>query len=289
MIELKAMLKSRGYEARSIPPPEYDTGARRHRILDELRDLWRYRDLIRNLVRRNVTARYKRSLLGVLWTLMDPLLMMLVMAFIYTALFARAIEDFPVFLFSGLIAWNYFSQSSQQAMSDLVYSGGLIGKVYMPKSAFTVAAVGTGVVNFGLSFIVLVGLMLFYGRPFSLALMSLPFSVIVITFFTLGVGFFMSSFAVFFPDILNIYRILLRLVMFLSGIFYTLDFLPERMGQVIGLNPGYHLVSIFRDPIYNAAFPSLNSMLYSTLWSFLAFAVGIWVFTSFSDQYGYRI
>ena len=122
----------------------YDSVTKRNRVLSEVQDLIRYRDLVKNLVRRNVTARYKRSVLGVLWTLLDPFFTMIIMAVVFNALLAKTIAGYPIFIFAGVIIWNFFSQSSTQAMVDFVYSGSLIVKVYMPKSVFAISAVGTG-------------------------------------------------------------------------------------------------------------------------------------------------
>ena len=161
--------------------PTYDSDVPRKRIVDEVLDLLRYRELIRNLVSRNITARYKRSVLGVLWALMDPILTMIVMSVVFTALFHRTIPAFPVFLLSGLVAWNFFSQSSLQAMYDLIRGGRLIGRVNLPLSAFTFASVGTGLVNLLLSLIPLLVLMLVFRIPLTPALLFTPVAVIILT------------------------------------------------------------------------------------------------------------
>jgi ABC-2 type transport system permease protein len=269
--------------------PTYDTAVRGNRILEELHELWEYRDLVRNLIKRNITARYKRSVLGIFWTLMDPLLTMVAMAVIYTALFARNIPAFPVFLLSGLIVWDFFSQSSAQAMADLMYSGQLAGRVYMPKSVFSAATVGTGLVNLLISLVVLVIFILIYQRPVTIAYLFLPVSLVIIMVFTFGVGLFMSAFAVFFADMISVYKILLRLLMFLSGTFYTLDLLPENLQKIINANPIYHLLALVREPLYMGEFPSPFSIGYSSICALICFVVGLYVFTRLSDRYAYRI
>jgi ABC-type polysaccharide/polyol phosphate export permease len=269
--------------------PTYDSDAPGRQILDEMRALVHYRDLVRNLIRRNVTARYKRSILGVLWTLLDPLLTMLVMSIIYTALFARSIPDFPVFLLAGIIIWSFFSQASTRAMGDLVFGGGLIGRVYMPKSIFGVAATGTGLVNFLLALGPLLIFMVVFQRPFTSALLFIPIALLIITVFTLGVGLFMSAFAVFFVDMLNVYSILLRLLMYFSGIFYPLAVLPEKLQKLVTLIPTYHMIKIFRDPIYNGSLPPIESIAYISIWAIGMFVIGFWIFTRLSDEYAYRV
>lgn len=271
------------------PIPTYDTAAPRSYLRTELRDLYLYRDLLRSLVRRNVTARYKRSVLGVLWTLLDPLLTMLVMAAIFTALFADSIPAYPLFLLTGLVIWNFIAQSSEQSMGDLVYGGALMGQVYMPRSAFAVAAIATGLVNLVVSLVPLLLLVLIFSTPLTASLLFLPVAIAIASAFTLGIGLLMSAFAVFFADILNIHSILMRLLMFLSGVFYSIEMLPTWMQPFVAAVPTYHIVVIFRDPIYAGTLPPLSSIIYASLWSVVALAVGFWVFTRLSDDFAYQI
>lgn len=270
--------------------PTYDTGAKRSLALAEVKDLWRYRNLVYHMVRTNVTSRYKRSVLGVAWTLMDPLLTMAVMAVIFEALFRRSIAAFPVFLLSGIIVWNFFAQATSSAMTDLMYSGGrLMGRVYLPKSVFAVAAVGTGVVNLLFSLLPLFAFVLLFARPVTLAWLFLPLALVVLSAFTLGIGLLVSSFAVFFADMVNIYGFLLRLVMYLSGIFYYLDSLPTPLQWVVRVNPAYHMIRLFRDPIYEGILPRWEIIAYSVLWAVVALSVGLWVFTRRANEFAYRI
>lgn len=269
--------------------PYYDSSSPDRFIVDELRELMQYRNLIASLVRRNITARYKRSILGVLWTLLDPLLTMTVMAVVFSALFSRAIPAFPVFLFSGIVIWQFFSQGSSKAMSDLVFGGGLLGKVYMPKSVFSVAATATALVNFFISLIPLAAFMIIFGRPITPALLFLPVSVGIVAVFTLGMGLLVSSLAVFFSDMMNIYTILLRLFLYLSGVFYDVDFLPEELGRFIRFIPTYHLIELFREPVYNGRLPAVMTVAYMLAWATVAFLLGFWVFSKVSDEYTYRV
>ena len=186
-------------------PPNYDTARERQLIISEIKEIIRYRNLLFHLVKRNITARYKRSLLGIGWTLLDPLLTMVIMAIVYSALFRTRIEGFPVFLLCGIVVWTYFSQASEQAMADIMYSGTLLGKVYLPKSVFAVSAIGTGLTNFLISLIPLAVFVLVYQRPITLALLFLPVAILIISAFTLGLGLLMSTFAIFFGDMVNVF------------------------------------------------------------------------------------
>ncbi len=272
-----------------VGPPTYDSAASYSLLRMEIRELFRYRDLIRNLIVRNVAARYKRSVLGVLWTLLDPLLTMLVMSVVFTALFRRSLPGFPVFLLSGLLAWNFFSQASNQAMNDMVRSGNLIGRVSLPKSVFAVAAIGTNLVNYLIALIPLIVLILVFQRPITTALFFIPIALLILSAFTLGVSLFMSTLAVFFLDTLNLYGILLRLLFFTSGVIFSLEMMPEPLQDLIGLNPAYHLIVLFRFPLYEGVLPPVMTVASSVIWAVIALAIGLIVFTRFSETYIYRI
>jgi ABC-type polysaccharide/polyol phosphate export permease len=267
----------------------FDSAAPRNRIVDEMHELLRYRDLVKNLVRRNVTARYKRSVLGVLWTLLDPFFTMLIMAAVFSALFAQTVPGYPVFIFAGVIIWNFFAQSSTQAMVDFVYSGSLIVQVYMPKTVFAFSAIGTGLVNLGLACIPLLAIMVFLHRPITTALMFLPIAVLLASMFTLGMGLLVSALAVFFADMINIYSLVLRLGMYLSGIFFSVEALPEGLRHIIALIPTYQMVEMFRYPVYHGELPPVTSVLYFSVWAIVMLGAGMLVFTRLSDEYAYRV
>ena len=268
---------------------EYDTAIKKHPFLVELRDLRRYQNLVVHLIRRNITARYKRSFLGIGWTLLDPLLTMIVMVLVYSSLFRTQIEGFAVFVLCGIVVWNYFSQASSQSMTDIMYSGSLLGRVFLPKSVFAVSATGTGLVHFLIACIPLVVFMVIYDRPITLALLFLPLAVVILSAFTLGTGLLMSTFAVFFGDMVNVYTFLLRLLFFLSGIFYLVESLDPILQKVVYITPTYHLIELFRSPIYAGQLPSTFSIVYSFIWAVIAFFFGFWYFTKRSHEFVYRV
>jgi len=272
-----------------LAAPTYDSAAPRRLIFDELIDLYRHRDLIRNLVRRNVTARYKRSVLGVMWTLLDPLFTMLIMTLVFSALFAQTIARFPLFLLAGVMVWNFISQASTQAIADLLYGGNLMRYVYMPRTVFAMAAVATGLVNLLFAMVPLIILVLISRAPVTFSSLFFLIAIPIVSIFTLGMGLFMSAFAVFFADVLNIHNISLQLLMWLSGIFYSLEQLPEGLRPIVGAVPTYHIVALFRHPIYAGSLPSNGTILYASVSALVVFLLGLWIFMSLSDAIAYRI
>jgi ABC-2 type transport system permease protein len=269
--------------------PLYDSATRRPRVVGEIAELRQYRHLVFQLVKRNVTSRYKRSVLGIGWTLLDPLLTMAVMATVYTALLRNRIEAFPVFILSGLVVWNFFSQATTQAMSSFLNGRALLGRVYMPKSALSIASVGTALVNLVCSLAPLLLFMFLFDRRFTPALFFLPVAVLILLAFTVGVGLLLSSWVVFFADIQNIFGFVLRLMMYLSGLFYSIEMLPENLQRVLWFVPTYHLIVIFRSPVHGASMPPLDSILYSSAWALVMLLLGLWTFTRNSNAYAYRI
>ncbi len=269
--------------------PTYDTNLRKNLILTEIRELYRYHSLVIHLIRRNVTARYKRSILGVTWTLLDPMATMFIMAIIFSTFFGRSIKAYPVFLLSALIIWNFISQASMGAITDLLNGNWLIGKVYMPRTVFAITSIGANLVNLLIAMLPLSVLFLFFKMPVTPALIFLPVAILINTIFTLGLGLLFSTFSVFFADILNVYNIMMRLLMYLSGIFYIIDSLPEPYRPIVLLNPFYSLVQLFRDPIFYGVLPNSWTTLYAAIWALVLFTFGLFIFLRSSDQIAYRI
>ncbi|MDE3092128.1 MAG: ABC transporter permease, partial [Chloroflexota bacterium] len=284
--------KERNMKGRVIPTdqlPFYDSSQRRLAIIEDAVELYRYRDLLYSLVQRDLTVRYKRSVLGFLWTMLNPLLTMIVMTIVFSTLFRFQIEHYPVYLLSGLLIWNFFSQSTFQAVDSLVWGGGLISKIYLPKSVFVVSAVLVGLVNLLLALIPLFLIMFATGQPLTWALLFLPVPLVLTCFLTLGVGLFVAAIAVFFSDVAEIYRVGLTIVMYLTPIFYPASIVPERFAVFLRLNPIYYFIELFRVPIYQGQLPDLSILICASLIAVGSLLVGWWFFTRKADEFAYRV
>jgi ABC-2 type transport system permease protein len=269
--------------------PLYDSSRRRLAIVEDAVELYQYRDLLRSLVQRDLTVRYKRSVLGFLWTMLNPLLTMIVMTIVFSTLFRFQIEHYPVYLLSGLLIWNFFSQSTLQAVDSLVWGGGLISKIYLPKSVFVVSAILVGLVNLLLALIPLVLIMLATGQSLTWALLFLPVPLVLTSFLALGVGLFVAAVAVFFADVSEIYRVGLMMVMYLTPIFYPASIVPERFAVFLRLNPIYYFVELFRVPIYQGQLPDLFVLMSASLIAISSLLIGWWFFTRKADEFAYRV
>ena len=265
----------------------YDSQKRKSPALEELFSIIRYRDLIYQLIRRDIVARYKRSILGVLWTMLQPLGMMIVMSIVFSKLFGR-VNGYSAYLLSGLIAWTFFSQTTTAAIHQIVWGGALMRRIYIPLTAFSISSVGTGVVNLGLSLIPLLLIMLFIQRPITWAILFIPIPLLLLTAFALGVGLMLATFAIHFPDIKEMYQIIVQAWMYLTPIFYPEDIIPEAYRHwVLYLNPMYYLIDMFRTTIYDGILPSVNIIIVGTAVSLTTLLVGWIYFSSQMDDFAY--
>jgi ABC-2 type transport system permease protein len=280
-----------GIQEKEVQSPElveytYDSQKRKSPALEELQDIIKYRDLIFQLVRRDIVARYKRSVLGIAWTMLQPLGMMIVLTLVFSQLFNR-VDGYPAYVLGGLMPWLFFAQTTTFEIQQSVWGGTLMRRIYVPYTAFPAAAVGTGIVNLLLSVIPLLAMMLVVGRPIRLTILFLPIPIILLSAFALGLGLFVSSLAVRFPDVAEMYQIILQAWMYLTPIMYPADILPEAIRKLQFLNPMYYLILLFRVPIYDGVLPSLPLILAATGISVTTLVIG-WIYFSYqTDKFSY--
>jgi ABC-2 type transport system permease protein len=252
-----------------------------------MHEVYRYRNLILQLVRRDIVARYKRSVLGIAWTMLNPLGMTIVMAIVYSQLF-HSVKGYAAYVLSGLIAWNFFAQTTSAAISSLVWGGDFFRRIYVPRATFALSAIGTGLVNLVLSLVPLLGVMLVVGIPIQATLLLAPIPILFLACFALGIGLIISSIAIYFPDIVEMYQIILTAWMFLTPIIYPIDILPAYIKTFMKYNPMYWLVNLFRVPIYDGRLPAIAEIIPALLFAIAILLIGWWIFTRRSDEFAYR-
>jgi ABC-2 type transport system permease protein len=273
----------------SKPSSVYDSRKRGSLALEELRGVFRYRDLIYQLVPRDVVSRYKRSALGIAWTMLYPLGMMAVLTVVFSQLF-QSVRGYPAYILSGLVAWNFFSQSTAAAMIQMVWGSSLLQRIYLPRTAFVVSAIGTALVNLLLSLVPLVLIVLLVGLPLRPSVLFLPISVLLLAAFSLGVGLLFSAWAIYFPDVSEMYQVALIGWLYLTPIIYPEEAIPAAYRfWLLHLNPMYYLIEVFRQPVYGGVLPSGPLLAAATLIAFSALALGWIVFSSRADEFTYHI
>jgi ABC-2 type transport system permease protein len=249
-----------------------------------MRDLLRHRDLIRALVLRDLKVRYRRSTLGFLWTMLQPLLMMLVLQLVFATIFRFEVANYAVYALSGILFWNFFSQSIIASMNSLRGNAHLLQKLPVPKAVFPVATVISGVVNLLLALVPLFGILVATGHPLQPALLFLPVAIVLAALFTLGAGLLLSPLAVFFVDVVEMVGVVMSLLMYLTPVFYPMEILPESFRWVVRFNPLRSILEVFRDPIYWGKIPPLSHLLVALAIAILALVVGGLFFRRSSDR-----
>ena len=269
--------------------PSYDSAQGESPILREARDLFRYRDLLGLMIVNIAKSRYKRSVLGVLWTLMNPVLHTVVLTVAFANIFRSSLPNYAVYVLSGMVCWNLFTVTTVYAMNSLIWGGSILGRIYIPRTIFAAAAVGNGLTSFGLALVPLVGIMVVMRQPWTVALISVPFAVLLLTAFVFGVSLLVSSIAVLYTDFVEFYQVMVQALFFLTPIMYPKEILPGWALALMHFNPMYNLVEMFRQPVYYGQLPDMPTTLSASMTSVAFLTVGWVIFTRRSDELPYRI
>ncbi len=267
----------------------YDSGRRSGRAVEELDAAWSYRDLLLQLIGRDIKIRYKRSVLGIVWTMLNPLMMMVVLTLVFSHLFRFELAHYPVYLLSGTLIWTFIAQGSTGAMSQLQWGSSLLAKIYLPRTIFALSAIGTQAVNLVIATVPLLALTVLLGIPVTPALLWLPVPMVLAAAFALGTGLLLSSVAVAFRDVIDMYQIVLSAWYFLTPVMYPRSILPPEYNWLVDLNPVYYLVESFRYPIYLGSAPPLEMLVPAALASLVSLAAGWVLFSARADEIAYRL
>ena len=260
--------------------PVYDSAQRRHPFIEELQELWRFRELVLIWASRNIKLRYKKSVLGILWTLIEPLMLMVILTVVFSTLFRFQIERYPIYLLSGLLVFDFFSRTTVQIIEETVASQGLASRVYVPRTVFAVATVLTYLTNWAIALIPLMVIMGILGQPFSLALLTVPAGMILTSSFALGVGLLVATLGASFHDFKLTYQVLLTAWLYATPIIYPFEIVPEDFQRYFELNPLLYFCSIVRDPTYLSLVAPANAWLIALAVGVGTAILGWWVFTT---------
>ena len=250
-----------------------------------LQNALRFRSLLYNLTIRDLKVKYRRSVLGVLWSVLNPLLMMAVLTVVFSQIFRFGVKDFPVFYITGTLIFNFFSESTGSSVGSVIGGASLIKKVYMPKYIFPLEKCVFAFVNMLFSLIATAIVYIVLGVNVHWTLLMFPIPMLYTFVFCLGLSLILAAYTVFFRDIIHLYGVLVTVWMYLTPIIYPVTILPIKVRQFISLNPMYHYVTYARDVMIDGKLPSLETNIICIGFAVLFLAIGIAAFRKKQDNF----
>ncbi len=224
-------------------------------------NILKYKDLILQLSANQIILKYRRSYLGFLWSLLNPLLMMFVLTVVFSTLFQNRIENFPVYLVAGRLIFEFNSECTKAALNSMVSNSALIKKVYVPKYVFPFSDALASLVNLLFSLIALVIVMLFTRAPIHWTILLFWLPIVYVFIFSTGLGLILCTANVFFRDFKHLYTVLLTMWMYLTPLFYPVDILPAAALPSVRANPIYQYVSMFRGLVMYGELPTIQKQI----------------------------
>ncbi|MBQ2667147.1 MAG: ABC transporter permease [Clostridia bacterium] len=256
------------------------------RVKRYLREFWKYRDLLKLLVEKNIKLKYRRSWLGYVWSILNPLLIMIVMSVVFSTMFRRNIDNFPVYLFCGQLLFNYMNSSTSQSVFSITGNAALLKKTYLPKYMFTLARVTSGLVDLVFSLGALVIVLIATRVQITWNILLFPLVLLQLYVFCIGLGLFLAQASVFFKDTQFIYSAFMTAWMYLTPIFYPIEMLPDALAWCIQhLNPMYFYIAQFRAIVYAGTLPDLQLVLLGVGTALLMLVFGAWSFMRSKDRF----
>jgi len=259
------------------------------RFITFFSELYGSRNVLYQLVAQQLILRYRRTALGYFWTLINPLLMMTVMAVVFSALFRADLQTFAIFLFAGMIPWNFFSSVVTQSGTAFINNEGLIKKIYLPKALFPLSIATALLIDSLFSFVALFAIIIALGGKISWALLFLPISYALLFVFAMGFGMIMSVATVFFRDLQYVMAIAMQALFFLTPILYKPDALAGKVKWMVEINPVTPFVALFRAPLIDATLPSAHVLLQAVTIAVATFAVGLIIFLGQEKKIVFRL
>jgi ABC-2 type transport system permease protein len=258
-------------------------------MLDQLRSIVGFKDFFRQLVSHQLRQRYQASVLGLLWAVLNPLLIYASFCLIFSLINHWDLKEYGVYFFSGYIAWTFFTTASLLAADSVVGNAGYVTRVYVPKAVFPLSSVAVSLVDLAASFAVLAVLMQLLGASFTRALLILPVSIVLLTIFVTGVCLIVAMWTVFLRDFRHLFNSVLFVWFFFCPILYRWSVLPQEARRYLALNPMLPFLRLFQDPISAGTLPAAQDLVASAIIAFTTVVVGFAMFLKAESRFYYYV
>ena len=246
-----------------------------------------YKFLFDELVKRDFKKKYKRTVLGMWWSVLSPLLQLLVMRIVFTQFFGRGMEHYTTYLFCGNLVYNFYRESTNGGMNSLMSNAGIISKVNVPKYMFLLSRNVSSLINFGLNLIVFFLFVILDGVPIQTNFVLLIYPILCLVVFNIGVGLVLSALFVFFRDINYLYEIFTMLLSYFSAIFYTVDGYSAWMQKAFYINPLYCYIRYFRVVVLEGTVPSLALHILCLFYAVVMVVIGGYIYKKYNHKFLY--
>ena len=245
----------------------------------------KFKPLLGELVARDVKIKYRRSVLGVLWTLLNPLCMMIILSLVFSNIFKFDVENYSLYILSGQVVFNFFSGATTDAMSSIISNGPLIKKVYVPKYLFVLSRIISSFINLLASFTALLLVMIATRAELHWKVVLVVIPLILLVVFSLGVGLVLAAITVKFRDVMHLYSVFTTALMYLTPVIYPMSILPNWLYKLVMLNPLTNMLMMFRDVMINNNIFDLKSLIIAIIETALIFLIGLYVFYKNQDEF----
>ena len=266
----------------------YDSAKLINPFVDEINSLFENRFILKRMIYTNFKTRYKRSYLGVIWSLLNPLLNMVVFVVIFSNLFRFDIPHYPLYIFAGNMIFSFYSSSTAEAMMQIIGNGPMIRRVYLPKTVYVISGIRINGINLILTAIPFIIIAFIDKVEYSSALFLIIPAILLLTFFVVGMSLLVATITTYLNDFSQIWSVILTLWMYLTPLFYPETIIPDEFIVAFRLNPMYIFVTLFRDPVLYQKIPDPVLWINGSLYGFGVLILGWWIFTKHSNDFAYR-
>ena len=240
--------------------------------------------LLKQLVKRDLTSKYKDSVLGIAWSFLNPLLIMIVFTAIFSMLFGRQIQNYPVYFLSGRVIYDFYKSATQGAMKSVKGNASILKKIYVPKYMFTISKICYEFINFLISFVILFIVMFVTGAQFHLTAVFAIFPLFLLVVLVFGIGLILAVCNTYFTDVEHLYSVFTLILMYASALFYPMEIVPVTVQRIFTLNPIYCAITAFRECVVYGLIPNVTSLAYLGVFAFTTLLIGIILFSMYNKK-----
>lgn len=253
--------------------------------MKQLREIWEYKAMIGSLVKKDLRARYKGSVLGFLWTFINPLFQLLIYTVLFAIIMRSPIENYAMFLFVALVPWLFCATSITQGARCILDGSGLVQKIYFPRIVLPIVTVCSNFMNMLFSFIVVIAALLITGVGLSASIWALPVIMIIEFFFVLGLVFIFSALTVYFRDMEHILGIVTMAWMYLTPILYSIEQVPAGLQSVMFYNPMTSVILSYRNILYDKVLPDFSTLIVTIVYAVVFVIAGYFIFQKLQKNF----